>query len=164
MKSLALCFIYVGLSLSALSCASPRTSVAPIAPYMRKADVSHLVPADLSFAKNFVQTLSNAGWEIREVSHSKFNGFFRDSEKAAFIRTDKGVIEAIFFQSKADVEQIQVIEVQNKSLGYFRYTLVKPPVTNQRIEGGDCYFTKYKNVFVITSDRGANDALNRLSV
>jgi hypothetical protein len=164
MKSLALCFIYVALSLSALSCAPQRASVAPVAPYMRKADVSRLVPADLSFAKDFVQTLSDAGWEIREVSNSKFNGFFPDTEKSAYIETDKGVIEAIFFQSKADVEQIQVSEVKDKSSGYHGYTVRKPPATNQRIEGGDCYFKKYRNVFVITSDREANDALNQLLV
>jgi hypothetical protein len=165
MQSLALCLIYFGLSLSALSCASQRTTgVASVAPYMQRADVSHLVPVDLSFAKNFVQTLSDAGWEIREVSHSKFNGFFPDTEKAAFIRTDKGVVEAIFFQSKADVEQIQISEVQDKSLGYHRYMVRKLPVTNQMIEGGDCYFTKYQNVFVIASNREVNDALHRLPV
>jgi hypothetical protein len=47
---------------------------------MRKADVSRRVPAELSFAKDFVQTLSDAGWEIREVSNSKFNGFLPDTE------------------------------------------------------------------------------------
>jgi hypothetical protein len=112
-----------------------------------------------------VQSLSDAGWVIREVRHSKFNGFFTDSRNAAFIRTEGGVIEAVFFESDADVRQIQVSEEQTRDAKYHRYLIRKAPLTDQRIEGGEpCYFTKYRNVFVLTNDRKLNDELKRLSL
>ena len=162
MRSLALSIILVALSLMALSCAFQNKTVTSSLPSPQKADVSHLVADDLSFAKDFVQSLSDAGWTIQEIHHSKYNGFFGDSRKAAFIKTDKGIVEAVFFQSKADVEQIQVSEERTKDSQYHRYVVQKLPTTNQRIEGGICYFTKYRNAFIITTDRELNDALSRL--
>ena len=110
MKSLVLCIVLVTLSLTASSCAVQSKTVTASLPPSQKADVSNLISEDLSFAKEFVQSLSDAGWTIQEISHSKFNGFFADSRNAAFIRTDKGEVEAIFFQSKDDVDQIRVTE------------------------------------------------------
>lgn len=162
MKSLALFIIFAALSLTASSCAFQNKTVTSSPPSSQKADVSHLVADDLSFAKDFVQSLSDAGWKIQEVSPSKFNGFFADSRQAAFIRTDKGIVEAVFFQSKADVEQIQVSEEQTGDLQHHRYVVQKLPATNQRIEGGACYFTKYRNAFIITIDRELYDALSHL--
>lgn len=164
MKSLALCLILVLLSFAGLSCAFQNKTVTSSPPSPQKANVSNLVADDLGFAKSFVKSLSDAGWTIQEVRHSKFNSFFSDSRQAAFIKTDKGIIEAVFFQSKADVDRIQVSERQTGDLQYHLYTVQKLPTTNQRIEGGVCYFTKYQNVFIITTDHELNDALNRLPV
>jgi len=162
MKSLMLCIVLVALSLTASSCAFKSKTDTAFLPPAQKADVSHLISKDLSFAKDFVQALSDADWEIQEVRHSKFNSFFADSRNAAFIRTDKGVVEAVFFQSKDDVEQIRVSEEPTEDSNIHRYTIQKLPKTNQRMEGRYWHFTKYRNAFVITIDREAHEALSRL--
>ena len=63
----------------------------------QKKDVSDLVPADLGFAKEFVQFLVASGWTVQPVRPSKLNGFFRETKKAAWIDTDKGILEVVFF-------------------------------------------------------------------
>jgi hypothetical protein len=100
MKYLALYIIPVALSLMASSCAFHSNTVTSSLPSPQKADVSYLIANDLSFAKDFVQSLSDTGWAIQEVRHSKFNSFFGDSREAVFIKTDKGVVEAVFFKAK----------------------------------------------------------------
>jgi hypothetical protein len=151
----------VAVSLMAAACASrSQTTVLPVT-VARARDVSPLVPADLSYARGFVQLLSDAGWSIEAVYPSKFNSFFRETRKAAFIKTDKGVVEVVFFDQDAEVEQIQVREEQSEVSGYHKYS-VQTPLTKQRVEGAASYFTKHRNMFIITIDRELNDALNRL--
>jgi hypothetical protein len=166
MKSLVKYIFFAGISaaiLNAAGCTPKSESITvpfPAEPAAKKANVPHPVPDELSFAKDFLQSLVDAGWTVREVRNSKFNSFFRDTGKAAFIRTERGVVEAVFFESEAEVEQISVSEQQTGDLRYRRYIVRKPPLTNQRIEGGaSCYFTKHRNVFIITTDPDLNDAL-----
>jgi hypothetical protein len=161
MKKLALCGFSISLALL-ISCGTQsKTVVPPIVSASQKENVSPLVPSELNFAKEFVQLLSDTGWSVKAVHPSKFNGFFRETKKAAFIQTDKGVIEAVFFANDAEVEQIQVNEEQIVVSGYHKY-IVQTTITKQRIEGGTCYFNKYRNAFIITSDRELSDALNYL--
>src|SRR4028118_2168733 len=98
MKSLALYLILGVISLMVSSCAFQNKTVTTSLPTPQKANVSYLIADDLNFAKDFAQSLNDAGWTIQEVRHSKFNSFFVDSNKAVFIKTDKGVVEAVFFQ------------------------------------------------------------------
>ncbi len=58
MKSLALCIILVALSLTASSCAFQSKTVTSSLPSTQKTDVSDLIADDLSFAKDFISTLS----------------------------------------------------------------------------------------------------------
>lgn len=126
-----------------------------------KRDVSYPVPAELGYAKEFVRFLSDSGWSVEAVYPSKFNSFFRETAKAAFIKTEKGDIEVVFFNNDDDVMQIEVSEEQSKASRYYKYS-VRTPMTKQRIEGAACYFTKHRNMFIITTDRELSDALKRL--
>jgi hypothetical protein len=54
-----------------------------------------------------------------------------------------------------------VSEEQGATPTYHKY-VVQTPKTNRRIEGGVCYFTKRRKMFIVTSDRELNDALDRL--
>jgi len=162
MKFLTLCIFLIALSLAASCSALQRTVITDNSTLQRKLKALPLISEDLSFAKDFVRTLNDAGWIVREVHHSKFNSFFKESSKAAFIRTDKGAIEAIFFESDADVKQIRVSEAQTGDLKYHSYLVQKLPLTNQRIEGGETYFAKYRNVFIITINSELSDDLNQL--
>ncbi|MDQ3907725.1 MAG: hypothetical protein M3268_05210 [Acidobacteriota bacterium] len=95
------------------------------------------------------------------MHRSNFESFFRETHRAAYIETDKGVLEAIFFDRDADVEQIRVSEEPMRDAGYHEY-VVQTPKTTRKIAGAASYFTKRRNVFITTSDPGLIDALNRL--
>lgn len=161
MRKVALCGFLIALSLLALSCATQSKMAAPPVSAAPKRDVSRLVPAELGYAKEFVQSLSDSGWTVEAVYPSKFNSFFRETANAAFIQTDKGAVEVVFFKNDDDVAQIEVREEEGEGSQYRKY-LVQTPMTKQRIEGAACYFTKHRNMFIITTDFELNDALNRL--
>jgi len=126
-----------------------------------KRDVSHLVPTELNFAKEFVQFLVNSGWTVQPVRPSKLNGFFTKTQNAAWIDTDKGIMEVIFFDSDADVQQIQITEDSSDLPNYHKY-LLKTPTEMRRIEASPTYFTKYRNMLVVTIHAQLNKALNQL--
>ena len=160
MKKLALFSFLIVLSWIMISCASQSKTIAPPVSAAQKRDVSYLVPAELSYAKEFVQFLNDSGWSIEAIYPSKFNGFFRETNKAAFIKTDRGIIEVVFFDKDAEVEQVQVSEEQSKIPRYHKYK-IQTPMTQQSIEGAATYFKKYRNMFIIVHGE-LNDELNRL--
>jgi hypothetical protein len=161
MKLMAFLILLVTLASVMVNCSSQHSVTAPPSLVSQTKDVSPLVPADLSYAREFVQLLRDAGWSTQVVRHSKFNSFFRDTNKAAFIMTDKGVVEVIFFDREDDVEQIRVQEDESPST--YRYIIEKPPRTKQSIVGGSpTYFIKHRNMFMITIDPDLSDGLNRL--
>ena len=124
----------------------------------QKKDVSDLVPADLGFAKEFVQFLVASGWTVQPVRPSKLNGFFRETKKAAWIDTDKGIMEVVFFDNEADVEQIQITQERSNLHIY----ILKTPTETRRMEGSATYFTKHGNMLIVTIDARVNEALDRL--
>jgi hypothetical protein len=160
MRLISLCSVVL-LSLM-LACASRSSIVAPPSSVVaQRTDVSSIVPGDLSFAKEFVQFLSDSGWQVQAVRPSKFNGFFRETNRAAWIETDKGTLEVVFFDNDTTVEQMQISEQRSRASDYHQY-VVRTAKTMQRIEGGATYFIKYRKLLIMTSDRDLNDVLNRL--
>ncbi len=124
-------------------------------------DVSYPVPDELSYAKDFVQLLVEEGWSVQDVRHSKFNSFFRETSKAAYIKTDRGTFEVVFFDRDDEVGRLQISEEPDADANYHNYIL-QTPKTDQRIEGGACYFTKRRNMLITTTDPELNKALDRL--
>jgi hypothetical protein len=159
MKPLSLCTVLL-LSISACSSDS-RPSRPSAAPSAQRADVSPLVPADLVYAKGFVQHLSDSGWAIQLVLPSKFNGFFHETKKAVFIETDKGILEVVFFDEEADVARIQTNEEKSGIPDFHKYRVTSARTT-QRIEGGATYFTKYRNMLIMTGDHDLTNKLSRI--
>lgn len=149
MKRCCLCLL---LLLAMGACQSSDRASQPV-------DISRLVPADLSFAKDLVQLLSNGGWKVQRVLPSKFNGFFKETQKAAYIETNKGTLEAVFFDGEDEVRQILITE-DNLS-GYHKYVL-KSAQTTQVIEGNAAYFRKYRNALIIATRQKTIDELNGL--
>jgi hypothetical protein len=133
------------------------------APSLQGQDVSHLVPPTLSFANGFVQTLSDSGWSIERVGLSIYNGGMAGTTKAAWIKTDKGVLEALFYETSAEVEKIQLNETDDSTANYHKYTVRWP--NTDRANGFEgrfpVYFTKYRTMLIISYDRSLADALNK---
>lgn len=163
MRLSALRGVAVALPLALTGCTSRHGGTAPAVPAAQtaKADVSRLVPADFSYAKDFVQLLNDSGWSVRAVRRSNFESFFRETHRAAYIETDKGVLEAVFFDSDDEVEQIRVGEEPGRAANYHEY-VVRTPETTRRIGGAPFYFAKRGNVFITALDPKLCDALNRL--
>src|SRR5260370_9676560 len=105
----------------------------------QKPDAAKLVPADLAFARPLVQLLVDSGWAVQPVRPSKLNGFFLATNKAAWIDTDKGILEVIFFYNPARVDQIQITEGRSDIASYHKYVIKSPPAT-RRMEGSVTYF------------------------
>ena len=161
MKMLAFCSVV--LCFSVFGC-KPRSAIStmPAAPSLQRVDISPLVPGELIYAKNFVQFLSDSGWSIQGVHRSMHESFFRETNKAAYLETDHGILEVVFFDTNAAVEQIQIIEEPSTSPNGHSY-LIKSTATTQRTGGfGPTYFTKYRNMFIITIDRELNDKLQEI--
>ena len=126
-------------------------------------DVSHLVPARLSFATSFIQYLSDGGWKVRDVRDSIYNGgIIPETKRAAWIKTDQGILEALFFEKQADLEKIRIVEEPGSNASYHKYT-VTTATSTQGMEGRlPVYFTKYRNALIVTYDRKLTERLMRL--
>jgi hypothetical protein len=133
------------------------------APSLQGQDVSHLVPPALSFANSFVQTLSDSGWSIERVGLSIYNGGMAGTTRAAWIKTDKGVLEVLFYETSGEVEKIQLKETDDSTPNYHKYTVRWP--NTDRANGFEgrlpVYFTKYRTMLIISYDRSLADALNK---
>jgi len=129
-------------------------------------DVSHLVPPTLSFANSFVQTLSDSGWSIERVGLSIYNGGMAGTTKAAWIKTNKGVLEVLVYETSAEVEAIQLKEDNDSTPYYHKYTVRWPNTSRPNgFEGRlPIYFTKYRTMLIISYDRNLADALDNLFV
>ena len=140
-----------------------QADISGTAPSLQVQDVSQLVPPTLSFANNFVQTLSDSGWSIERVGLSIYNGGMAGTTKAAWIKTDKGVLEVLFYETSAEVEKIQLKENDDSTPNYHKYTVRWP--NTDRANGFEgrlpVYFTKYRTMLIISYDRSLADALNK---
>ena len=125
-------------------------------------DVTQLVPAQISFATEFVQHLSNAGLTVQRVSLSKYNGGFFGPTKAARIKTDKGVFEVVFFDKLDDLEAIQLKEEESSNPNYHRYRITLANTTHTMEGRYPVYFTQYQNKLIITYDRQYSETLTLL--
>lgn len=159
MKPRSLCSVTVLCLLIACG-AQARIIVHPSAGQIQGPDISHLVPPDLSFATAFVQTLSDSGWTIQAVRLSIFNGgIIPQTRKAAWIKTDKGVLEVLFFDKLGDLESIQITEDDDSTPSQHKYTVKSGNESHQWAGRLPVYFAKYRNILIITYDSKLNDAI-----
>lgn len=113
-------------------------------------------------AVEFARALDSRGFTVEKIARSKLEGFFSGVERAAYYKTDKGVLEVIFFPDKG-AEKIHVTE--SKEGNRYIYTFVGQPAPKP--SGGDSfnsskpmYFITYENALVIVwSDRELFDTL-----
>ncbi len=164
MKLLLLYFITLIIGLDAYSVTTPNTSAQSITAYQSK-DSSILKPTDAasSHAMEFAQFLNGKGVNVKTVHGSKLNGFFRGLNKAAFFRTEKGVVEVIFFPEQRGAERVRVRE--QRKAGRYLYSFEGQPDPNppgDTIDAGrPMYFLMYRNWFMVLSSKELYDALQR---
>lgn len=92
-------FIVAAFTASWLTLADPCTAeVQPDRP----------IPAELKHAAPFVEFLRGAGLIVQEVQQSHLTGMFKGTDQAAYITTNRGVLELVTFPGSTDAERITI--------------------------------------------------------
>jgi hypothetical protein len=91
---------------------------------------------------------------------------FQSTDKAAWIKTDEGIVDAVFFVDPAEARQIHVTQYPNKTAGRYIYTIQAPPPTllhDQTIDAAfPLYFTVEQGMFMETSSAELDKTLKRI--
>ena len=108
----------------------------------------------------FARFLDDRGINVKSVHHSKLESFFQDIEKAAFFRTEKGVLEVIFFPEPRGAETVKVTE--QREAGRYLYSFQGQP--NPKADGGfdanrPMYFLMHRNWFIVLDSEELYDAV-----
>jgi hypothetical protein len=101
-------------------------------------------------AMEFARVLNEKGVKVLSLHKSKLDGFFPGIEKAAFFRTEKGVVEVIFFPDPRGAENVIVTE--RREGGRYLYSFAGQP--NLTAAGGfdsarPMYFLLRRNWFIV---------------
>jgi len=126
-----------------------------------------VIPTDLAFSTPLVQILSQSGLSILSVQGSVSSAYFQSTNKAVWIETNKGIVEAVFFADSAEVEHIHITEKPNESeTGRYLYTIQAPPPTLLRDLTIDAafrlYFTTAQNMLMQTSNAEFDKTLKQI--
>lgn len=113
------------------------------------------IPQDLSYATEFVRFVQSTGLVVEEVLRSHHEAML-GGNKAAFIRTNKGVIEVVFFPGEADAERITITYSRNPSSNVPHRYLINGESINGKSDTWEAaypqYITLHKNWFITTSE------------
>jgi len=125
-----------------------------------------VIPADLQHAATLVQVLERAGLKVRDVRHSRLEAMFKGDVKAAYLTTNRGVVEAAIFSGPTDAEQIRItysIDPGARTVRH-RYRIEGWP-TNGKAGHWDAaypvYFTLHENWFLVTHHPELDPVLKR---
>lgn len=124
------------------------------------------IPTDLAFSSPLVQALSQYGLSILSVQSSTYVAMFPSTNKAVWIETNEGIVEAVFFDDPSEAEQIHITEQPNKTAGRYLYLIQAPAPTlshDQTIDAAfPLYFTAAHNMLMETSSVELDRTLKRI--
>ena len=160
MKLFLLYFALLSLCVGAFGVTSQETSSRATIAYQSK-DGSILKPTHRAYyeAMEFARFLNDKDIIVNSVHRSKLESLFVGGvEKAAFFRTEKGVLEVIFFSDPEGAEKITVTE--QREAGRYLYSFQGQP--NARLGDGfdasrPMYFLMHGNWFIVLE---SEDLLN----
>ena len=125
-----------------------------------------VIPTDLAFSNPLIAELSQAGLSILSVQSSTYMAMFPSTDQAVWIKTDEGVVEAIFFADPVEVQRLHVLEQPDEKDGRHRYTLQAPPPTllhDQTIDAAyPLYFLIKKDMLIVTSSEELDKTLQHI--
>jgi hypothetical protein len=91
---------------------------------------------------------------------------FQSTDKAVWIKTNEGIVEAVFFANPAEVEQIHIAEQTTETEGRYLYTIQAPAPTllhDQTIDAAfPLYFTVKNDMLLITSSKELDQTLKHI--
>jgi hypothetical protein len=111
-------------------------------------------------AMEFARFLNEHNIAVKSIHNSKLSGFFRGLPKAAFFRTDKGILEVIFFPDNG-AEKVSVTERRdnNRYIYSFRGQPQPDPARDIYDSARPVYFIAHGGWFVVTYDEEASTAV-----
>jgi hypothetical protein len=114
-----------------------------------------VVPADLAFSSPLVQLLNHSGLSVLSVQSSPFMSMFQSTDKAVWIKTDQGIVEAVFFADPVEAEKLSITQQPDTETERYIYTLQAPSATllhDQIIDSAfPLYFTVARGIFMVTN-------------
>ena len=129
---------FPGAMLSESSCKKPRVfsnrlmekrvvaTLSSAPSYEKEAgrDVSLLQPSDAAYveAREFAEILRDRGINVHSIHRSELEGLFSHSDRAAFFKTDRGIVEVIFLSGfeGADAVHVNKRRMKERYLNSFR--------------------------------------------
>jgi TonB family protein len=123
------------------------------------------VPADLAYASDFIEALRASGMTVTSVDPSRFGSLFTNTNRAAFIVTNKGAIEAFFFHGATDADRIRVrSEEVKEGASPYHYVIEGQPTRGRSGEWAGSrpvYFYARRNLFVISWEKDTDEAVRQ---
>lgn len=124
------------------------------------------IPTDLSFVAPLVQKLHQSGLEVLSVRGSTFASMFPSTHEAAWIETDQGIVDVVFFANRDEASNISITPSPTAPGGRFVYVIHASSPTllkDQTIDAAfPLYFTLGHGMFMATSSRQFDETLKRL--
>ena len=120
----------------------------------------------LAFATPLIRTLNQSGIHVLSVRDSTFASMFPSTHEAAWIETDKGIVDVLFFATPEEASHISITESPNSPAGRFSYIIQAPSPTLQHDQTIDAafplYFTVGHGMLMVTSSQQLNEELKHL--
>jgi hypothetical protein len=122
-----------------------------------------LVPERFRHAEPFIRTLEAGGLVVQNIAGSHLEASFGGGEKAAFITTDKGVVEVVVLPGAMDAEQLTITYTKWNGNGHHFY-ITGPSVRAPFDSYGSqyAYHTLHKNWFIVTYDAALDGIIKRI--
>jgi hypothetical protein len=115
------------------------------------------------YAQDFIRTLEASGLVVHSVAQSKLEAYFGGGQRAAFITTDKGVVEVVVLPGPLDAEQLSITYTKWNGNGH-HYLIEGPSLrAPENIFGSQvAYFTLHKNWFIQMYEPELDRAIKRI--
>lgn len=160
LHDLAITFLLV---VALTSCSSASRPTEPASSIQTIQPTGVVIPSELAFSTPLIEALSQSGLTILSVQSSTYTAMFSSTDKAVWIKTNQGIVEAIFFADPSEVEQIHITEQPDTTPGRHLYTIQAPPPTllqEQTIDAAyPLYFTVNNNMLIITASEQLDKVL-----
>lgn len=162
MRTLLICCLTTIINFAAVGNMPPQKSFGYLSQSNQSQDGSLLRPVHRAYvdAMEFVRFLNERGINVKSVHRSKLETFFQGVEKAAFFRTEKGVLEVIFFPDPGGAEKVRVTEL--RKAGRYLYSFQGQP-NPEPGEGFDSnrpmYFLMHRNWFIVVDSEELHNAV-----
>ena len=121
------------------------------------------VPERFRHAEEFIRTLETHGLAVQSVAQSVLEASLGGGHNAAFIRTDKGVVEIVVLPGRLDAEQLSITYTKWNGNGH-HFKIEGPTLrVPENIYGSSfAYFTLHENWFIQTFEPELDGTIKRI--